>query len=109
MFADGASSHTSSVAQNHLEKATPELINKDEWPSQNPDCNPIDHDQMGLFEGEVYRGVQDKLTTQALMNKIKMSWKKILIKEIRKGLFAWKKRLHLVVEEDGGHIEHRLK
>ena len=32
-----------------------------------------------------------------------------LMEEIRKSISAWKKRLCLVVEDDRGHIEHRLK
>ena len=30
-------------------------------------------------------------------------------KKIHESVSAWKKRLCLVVEEDGGHIEHTLK
>ena len=29
--------------------------------------------------------------------------------EIRENISAWKKRLRLVVDENGDHIEHRLK
>ena len=58
---------------------------------------------------KVYRGVQDKLMEQALMNKIITSWEEISIEKIRKSISAWKKRLCLIVDGDGGHIEHRLK
>ena len=58
---------------------------------------------------KVYRGVQDKFTEQALMNRIITSWEEISIEEICKSISALKKRLHLVTEEDGDHIEHRLK
>ena len=43
------------------------------------------------------------------MNRIITSWEEILIEEIRKSISALKKRLRLVVEEYGGHIQHRLK
>ena len=47
------------------------------------------------------------MTEQALVNSIMISWEEISIEQIRKSISAWK--LCLVVEEDGGHIEHRLK
>ena len=50
---------------------------------------------------KVCRGVQDKLTGQALMSGIIISWEEISLEEIRKSISAWKKRLRLVVEEDG--------
>ena len=59
---------------------------------------------------KVYRGVQDKLTEQTLMDRIIIIWwEEISIEEIRKKISAWKKRLRFVKDEDGGHIEHRLK
>ena len=60
-----------------------------------------------FLKEKVYRRVQDQSTEQGLMNRI-ISWEKLSIEEIRKSISAWK-RLRLVVEEDGGHIEHRLK
>ena len=53
--------------------------------------------------------MRDKLTEQALKDKIFLSYEEISVGEIRKNIFAWKKRLCLVVDEDGDHIEHRLK
>ena len=58
---------------------------------------------------KVYRGVQDKLTEQALVSWMIISLEEISIEEIRKSISAWKKTLRLVVEEDRGHIEPRLE
>ena len=100
---DGAPSHTSRVTQAHLEEATSEFIEKNEWFSQSPECNPMDY---GIWDSlKVYLGVQDKSTEQALMNRMIISWEEIICK----CNFARKKRLCLVLEEDGGHTEHRLK
>ena len=106
---DGDSSHTSRVTQAHLDEATPEFIKKDEWSPQSPDCNPMDYVTWDSLKEKVYRGVDDKLTKQALMNRIIISWEEILVEEIRESISAGKKRLCLIVEEEGGHIEHRLK
>ena len=61
------------------------------------------------LKNKVYREVRDKLTERALMNKIKIPWEEISLKEVRKSIFSRKKHLRLVVEEGGGHIKHRLK
>ena len=63
----------------------------------------------GTLKEKVCRGMQDKLSEQPLMNRITISLEEISIEEMRKSNSAWKKRLRLVVEEDGGYIEHRLK
>ena len=106
-----APSYTSRVIQAHLEEAAPEFIKKDEWPPQSPDFNPMDYAICirDFLKEKVYRGVQGKFPEQALMNRIIISWKEISIEEICKSIFVWKKQLRLVVEEDVGHIEHRLK
>ena len=58
---------------------------------------------------KVYQGVRDKLTKQALNDRITMSWEQISVAEICKSISGWKKWLRLVMEEDRGHIGHRLK
>ena len=58
---------------------------------------------------KVNRGVQDKLTEQAVINRIMMSSEEISVEEMCKIISGWKKQLCLVVEENGDHIEHRLE
>ena len=67
---------------------------------------------MGLFEKQCLprSAVQiNRVLEQALMKKIKMPWEVLSTGEIRKKISFWKKRVCLVVEEDGGHMEHTLK
>lgn len=106
---DGAPSHTSKVSQEYLEEATPEFIEKNDWPPQSPDCNPMDYAIWDSLKEKVYQGQREKLTEEQLKARILASWEQIPLEEIRKSISAWKKRLRLVAEEDGGHIEHRLK
>ena len=58
---------------------------------------------------KVYQGVRDKLTKQALNDRIIMSVEQISVAGICKSISVWKKWLGLVMEEDRGYIEHRLK
>ena len=85
---DGAHSHTSRVTQAHLEEATPEFIKKDEWPPQSPDCNPMDYGIWDSLNEKVYRGMRDKLTEQALKDRIILSWEEISVREIHKKHFC---------------------
>jgi hypothetical protein len=39
---DGAPAHTSKQAQDWLKHNCPECVNKDEWPPNSPDLNPLD-------------------------------------------------------------------
>ena len=103
---DGAPSHTSRVT--HLEEVSPEFIKKDEWPPKSPDYSPMDCAIRDSLKAEVYREVQNKLTKQASIYRIILPWEKMSIQKRRKRISAWKKRLRLFVEKDGGHIEHRL-
>ena len=75
---------------------------------QSPDCNLMDYAILALFEREsLLRSVRQ--TDSAGVNKLNknmISWENILIEEISKIIFSWKKRLCVLVEEDEGHIEH---
>ena len=45
-------------------------------------------------------GVRDRLTKQALNDKIIMSWEEIPVEELRESISAWNKWLRLVMKED---------
>ena len=45
---------------------------------------------------------------QELNDAIVQSWERITLEQIRSCLSSWKKRLRLVCQADGGHIEHLL-
>lgn len=106
---DGATSHTSRATQSYLEHSTPTFIKKDEWPPQSPDCNPMDYSIWDSLSEKVYRGRNTPFTEDALKETIKRKWREITRTEVQKTIFSWKKRLHAVYEESGGHIDHRFK
>ena len=49
----------------------------------------------------VFNGLREKLTKHTLKDRIIMPWEKILIEEIRKSNFVWKKQLCVAMEEGG--------
>ena len=53
----------------------------------------------------VYAGRWHKFTEPELKQKILEAWQEISLTEIRGCISCWEKRLKLVIEQDGGHIE----
>ena len=84
------------------------FIKKHEWPPQSPDCNPMDYAIWDRLEGDVYRDWADKFIGQELKDAIVQSWEQITLEQIPSYLSSWKKRLGLVCQADGGHIENLL-
>lgn len=105
---DGAPSHTSRITQDHLKDTVPELINKDDWPPQSPDCNPMDYHVWDSLSQKVYCGRNNKFTESELKERISQCWNDISLTEIRSSIESWKKRLWTVCSENGGPIDHLI-
>ena len=105
---DCAPSHTSRVTQDFLKENVPNFINKNEWPPQSADLNPMDYSIWQLLKQKVYYGRKEKFTEAELRNKLLSSWEEIDEQSIKKSIGRWKKRLNLVVSEEGGPIDHKL-
>jgi hypothetical protein len=103
---DGAPSHTSRLTQGHLAESTPDFINKDSWPPQSPDLNPLDYFVWNALSEKVYANRHTPFTMPELKEAIVAKWEEIPLRHIRKAILQWKPRLQAVVKEDGGHIEH---
>ena len=56
---DGAPAHTSKTTQEYLDGATPDFIQRDEWPPQSIDCNVMDYAVWDSSQ-KIYTGKQDK-------------------------------------------------
>jgi len=50
---DGASAHTSHSTQDWISQNTPEFIQKDEWPPNSPDLNPLELLHVGSNAGQI--------------------------------------------------------
>ena len=64
---------------------------------------------IGLFEGESLPRSARQIDQVGVNEQDNNMMEEISIVKIRKSISAWKKRLSLVVGEDGDHDEHRLK
>ena len=105
---DGASSHTSRVTQEFLDQNVPEFIKKDEWPPQSADCNPMDYGIWEILKQKIYSGRKEKFTEPELRTEILKAWEEMDQQTIQKCISKWKNRLRMVIDQDGGPIEHLL-
>lgn len=105
---DGASAHTSEVTQSYLKDSTPNFISKTEWPPQSPDANPMDYAIWNILAEKVYAKRNEKFSEDDLIARIKEAWDEIDLQQIRNSISSWKKRLRLIIKQNGGHIDHLL-
>ena len=102
---DGARSHTARLTVTMLDKQKQlKLLKPEYWPANSPDLNPVDYCVWGILERNVYRG--RKITNiDQLKAAIVEEWDKLPQDVIDNCINDFKKRLKLVVENEGRHIE----
>src|SRR5688572_114874 len=89
-------------------KNTPDFINKDEWPPNSPNLNPLDFHIWGAML-EKYQAYIPKLTNKTeLQIVLKAIWNDLPQKPVKKAVLAFRKRLQACVRAYGGHFEHLL-
>jgi hypothetical protein len=103
---DGATPHTARIVQKYLgQKFGPRFFTKDKWPPRSCDLNPCDFFLWGYLQDRVYKPMPQSL--DELKANITREFKKIP-KEILKSVFEnFLKRMDLVKEKNGGHIEEK--
>lgn len=105
---DGAPPHRTNEVQSWLESKFGErFINKSQWPPRSPDLNPCDFSLWGTLKSRVYNPRPTNL--QQLKENVEREieiFKKSNLFSIFSNL---KKRLSLIKQENGRHIEHKIK
>ena len=105
---DGAPAHTSKQAQDWLEHHCPEFVNKDEWPPNSPDLNPLDFSIWGVMLDKYDKLSAKPKTTAELKLVLQQIWDSLSQEFIQKTVLAFRKRVQACVRSDGGHFEHLL-
>ena len=105
---DGALVHGAKLAQDWLTSQCPDFIDKDSWPPNSPDLNPLDYAVWGAML-ETY----NKLTTKPknipeLKNTLQIIWHDLPLETIQKSVLGFRKRLQACIKANGGHFEHSL-
>jgi len=105
---DGAPAHGAKLAQDWLTSHCPDFIDKNSWPPNSPDLNPLDYAVWGAML-ETY----NKLTTKPknipeLKNTLQIIWHDLPLETIQKSVLGFRKRLQACIKANGGHFEHSL-
>src|SRR6218665_1944528 len=101
--------HTRHVfTQEWLHANCPKIIEKDSWPPNSPDLNPLDYHLWGAML-ERYHKLQPKPKTIAeLKAALQLILDEMSQEQINKAVKDFTKRLKACVQVNGGHFEHLM-
>jgi AraC-like DNA-binding protein len=105
---DGAPAHTARLAQDWLRVNCPGFIEKDQWPPNSPDLNPLDYHVWGAMLDKYHKLQPKPNTIRDLKIALELIWEGLAQGPINKAIKSFTKRLRTCVDTDGGHIEHML-
>ena len=71
---DGATSHTAPATITFIEQSVPDYIEKDNWPSNSCDRNPLDYSIWGVMDQRVYKDIRVFETVNELKAKVQREW-----------------------------------
>jgi len=99
-----------STARNtaYLRRQNVTFIELDMWPPNSPDLNPVDYAigggglQERLYHGRRFENVEQ------LKQAIGLEWRALSQRFIDGSINQWRRRLQAVVQENGGHTEHKF-
>ena len=105
---DGAKSHTANDTIKFIEESVPDYIEKEKWPPKSSDLNPLDYSIWGAMEKSVYHRRSGFDSVDKLIDAMESAWDSLSERLINSAIDQWQERLQMVVNENGGHIEHLL-
>lgn len=108
---DGAPPHyANSVRQFLYEKFSPQRVISRGcdivWPPRSPDLNPLDFWFWGALKARVFH-TNPPETLEELKERIIDECRRFTVEELQSATSSLLSRLQMVVENGGGHIEHR--
>jgi hypothetical protein len=108
---DAAPSHTSHKTTRYGEELQQKLgislIHKSMIPVKSPDTSPMDFYGFGLLKQRLQR--RRATTLDGVWKILKQEWCSITLEEVTKVYNSWKRRLRLVNQMGGAHIEQTKK
>ena len=103
---DGATPHTANMVQNWMrEKMGKKFMDKSKWPPRSPDLYPCDYFLWGYLKQKVYNPLPKNL--EELKVNIERETQKISKNMLNSTFLNFEKRLNLVINAKGGHIENK--
>lgn len=105
---DGARSHTAKSTIGFLERSVPDYIEKNNWPANSCDLNPLDYGIWGIMVKSAYGKRKRYDNIDDLKAGIRKAWEELTQGTINKVIDQWRHRLQQVVDIHGGHIEQYM-
>ena len=100
---DGANPHIHHLTQKWCQDNFPSFIDKDHWPPNSPDLNPLDYCIWDEFEQCVnWKKVTSKAT---LVDELKRAVKKIRQDVVLQSCSSWTARLSRLLKNDGRYLK----
>lgn len=103
---DGAPAHGAKVTQEWLCENCTDFIDKNSWPPNSPDLNPLDYhvwgamlEQFNVLNPKPHNIAELKVALQRI-------WNNLSDETIKKSVLSFRKRLIACVEAEGGHFEY---
>ena len=103
---DGAPAHAARATQNWLEINCPDLTDKDQWPPNSPDLNPLDYHVWGAMLEAYHKRHPKPKTITELKETLQAIWDRLPQGSIDRAVKQFSKRLKACVAADGGHFEY---
>ena len=103
---DSAPAHTVKKTVNLLNRSGVRFWDKDLWPSNSPDLNPIDYYFWSRIEAKAWAMPHN--TVAALKEDIKKAVRSLETAEITHAAYKFWKRVEAVIIAEGGHIEYKI-
>ena len=100
---DGAKPHTHAASQEWCRNNLPSFIDKDRWPPNSPDLNPLDYSIWYEFGQQMnWNKVQSKKT---LINELKLAVKRIRESVVLESCQSWTNRLYRLSKNNGYYLK----
>lgn len=105
---DGAPAHTAANVQAYLKQHCPDFIEKEQWPPNSPDINPLDFYVWGAMLHRYEQLSPRPRDIEQLKVALQRIWDDLPLKEIQAAVLSVRKRLSACIKAEGGHFEHLL-
>ena len=106
---DGAPAHTSHLAQDWLERNTPDFITSVQWPPNSPDLNPLDFHVWGAMLHKYQEYLPKPKNKDELKSVLESIWGELPQQSIDKAILSFKDRVQACIASYGGHFEQLAK
>ena len=103
---DWAPAHSAKTTMAVCEELFPNVWDKDVWPSNSPDLNPMDYSIWSILEKKACSTRHN--TVDSLKRALKKAWTEITIEQLASIIDNFPKRLRACISASGGHFEKCL-